>query len=315
MTEALDTNKAERLHTVKRRIAWVALTGVALGVTASAEDIKPNFGDDFVMVAVGDSILSGTTEQSSREFFDCQSDQISSIDIAARNMGVKAITAACYGSSIPDMAIGRFNQPSQYDSLDENADVVLMSAGANAVNLSELVDICLDGSCDYDDPEITHALNTVNSDELKEDMKQAHQKITEQAPNAHIIQYQYYEIIEEDSFCGLALNVWAGKNISGLVDSYITTLNETIESAVNESKEDGIPIDILPPTRNMAPCDSGFTTLYLDFLNSPRSFGHPTPRGHELIADNLQRRLASLSIDWGRAKTHNELAEAQTGGK
>lgn len=313
MVEALNTNKADRLKAVKRNIAYTAIMTTAFGLSSSAEDIRPNLPEDFVMVAVGDSILSGTTKESSREFFDCQSDQISSIDIAARNMGVKAITAACYGSSIPDLAIGRFNQPSQYNSLDENTDVVLLSVGANSSNLSELADVCFSGSCEYDDAKIKHALDTVSSSELKDDMKEVHQKIAEKSPNADIVQYKYYDIVEYDSLCGQILNAATGKNISGLIDSYITTLNSTIDIAVDESREDGIRIHTLEPTRNMAPCESGFSTLYIDFSNSPRSFGHPTPKGHELIAANLQRKITSLSYNWARERDQDILA-AQPGG-
>ena len=222
----------------RRSLAWRRLTAgtvasfALLSLTESGDGIVPNLPTGTKIVAMGDSYTSGHNNGDVQDKFnDCFRDNVSyAYKIADQLDLLDSFTnVACSGATPEEIIEGRFDERPQIEALDDETDYVLLTTGANAANLSELLGSCLESDCSVGSHHITVLLNYVSSEAFIDRLRNTYQKIAQHAPNAAIIVTAHPSIIDTDTICGEL----AGNGIDGSIEAVIDVLNRSVESAVN----------------------------------------------------------------------------------
>ena len=183
---------------------------------------------------------------------------------------------------------GRFNERPQIESLDDETDYVLLTTGANAANLSELLGSCLESDCSVSSHHISVLLNYVSSEAFIDRLTSVYQEIAQHAPNAAIIVTAYPTIIDTGAICGEL----AGNGIDGSIEAAIDVLNRSIESAVQSARSEGLSVFLSPATTDIDLCRTLGQSFFHDPEN-PRAMGHPTDLGHRAIAKSVLSTMAA----------------------
>lgn len=281
----------ERAPSKHRRLVAAAMSGLVLfSLSKSAEDPSPRLAPDTVVASLGDSFTSGHNNGDVEgKYEDCFRHEVSYAHQIAKTLDIDRFTnAACSGATPEEVIEGRFGGPSQLDSIDEQTDYILLTTGANATNLSELLQTCIDSDCATDSPHVLNMLDYLNSEEFSERLKKVYRAIGDRAPNAGVIVVQYPRIIDTSAFCGTLVS----QDIDSFAMNFIDSLNESIAGSVKAVKNEGYNVFLSPAAKGLDLCSTLGKSFHHDPA-SPRSIGHPTELGHATIARSVMVTLAS----------------------
>ena len=287
----------------RRSLAWRRLTAgtvasfTLLSLTESSDGIVPNLPTGTKIVAMGDSYTSGHNNGDVQgKFNECFRDNVSyAYKIADQLDLLDSFTnVACSGATPEEIIEGRFDERPQIEALDDETDYVLLTTGANAANLSELLGSCLESDCSVGSHHITVLLNYVSSEAFIDRLRNTYQKIAQHAPNAAIIVTAYPTIIDTGAICGEL----AGNGVDGSAEAAIDTLNRSIETAVQSARNEGLMVFLSPPATDIDLCRTLGQSFFHDPEN-PRAMGHPTDIGHRAIAKSVLGTMAAANYTLG----------------
>ena len=243
---------------------------------------------------MGDSFTAGNNYGKVRDengndiYEDCFADAPSYADMVAKRLGITDFTkVACSGATLEEILTGRYGNPPQIDALNEETDFVLLTTGANAVNLSELLEQCLSGDCSIDSEPMSTALERVSSEEYRQTIATTFREIIKRAPNAEVLVLPYPLIINPNiSLCGTLVS----PDIDAFIYEYIIGVNRSLEAVVESMKYE--KISIVPPQRNSDLCSNLGLTFHTN-PDNPRAVGHPTKFEYWLLSKDVINALAT----------------------
>lgn len=271
-----------------KRLTLCALGGVLAFNPATTAAI-PGTGN-LQVVAMGDSFTSGHNNASPNTPPDnsasseipqgnCRRDDPGYADMVAGQLGIHDfIKVACSGASPEQIINGRWNDGSQINALSNKTDYVLITLGANAGDLTRLLQDCLTAAnCSVDTDPMRTFLQDAASVAYQEKIGDTLTTITENAPNAHVIVVPYPAIIDPDAWCGTLIS----KEADQFADTYIKTVNATLATVVEgmSAKDPLAKVHLAEQAIGTDLCRSFGTTFFHD-LDDPRSLGHPTKDGY-----------------------------------
>lgn len=297
-TDKIAANKFEkspgRLGRVVRRLAVAGICATTLSSSQPSAIAKINLPPDASLVAMGDSFTSGNNDGKVRDehgndiYEDCFTDAPSYADMVAEQLGIADfVKVACSGTTPKEILTGRYGNPPQIDALSEETDFVLLTIGANAINLSDLLNECLSSNCSADSEPMSTTLEYVSSEEYRQDIKNVFTEIIQRAPSAEILVVHYPDIMSNhESWCGTLVS----PGVDAFVYEFIDRINKSLEHVVNDIDE--ARLSIVPLQHKSDLCSNLGLTFHTD-PNNPRALGHPTKLEFWLLSRDVVRALST----------------------
>lgn len=303
----------ERFNRFTDRSMGLILAGVAL-TNVSSFDTTPVPLPKTRIVAMGDSYSSGHNNGDVfAKYEDCFVHDVSYAHQVAEMIGATANfkNAACSGATIDEIIEGKFDQSSQLDQIDETIDYVLLTAGGNEVDLTELLQTCMNIGCTTEQEAVRLTLETVASDEFKQQLTDLYVKIAQKASSGHVMVVEYPDIIDTKQrwWCGPIIEQFSDLNyeMASFVEVFIDNMNSSIAEAVAEAKAQGYQVNIVKQTTNTDICQPFSLNLVSDPSiivdpSEPRAVGHPTEKGHQAMAKDVLKTIMKLENE----KSYNQ---------
>lgn len=293
MTELVVESSRSEWSVGRKRIGGALLAVYSLlALTSSSDDLQPSLPPETKIVAMGDSYTSGHGNGDVRDRYnDCLRDPVSYAYKIADQLDLLDgfSNEACSGATPEEIINGRFGEKPQIEALSSQTDFVLLTTGANATNLTELLNSCADAECSLNNQHVTKLLDYVSSQSFIERLKHVYRSIAKNAPNAAIIVVEYPQIVNTEAICG---DIIGQGGMGFALEEAIRALNSSISTAVNEMKIEGVKVFLSPATPDIDLCGTFGTSFFTDPTN-PRALGHPTGTGHEAIAKSVEETMAA----------------------
>jgi hypothetical protein len=270
----------------------------------NAVELSP--GSFETIVAAGDSYAagSGASDQITKTATDrhCVRGETAPAKILAEQADARFYNIACAGQTPNDMRHTYWGTPSQITKLKElNPDLVQLSIGGNAIDLTKSVDACLHDGCGPGSPTATRILDILHSESFHEQLINTYDKVLHAAPNAEVYVTGYPSVVEPDFVCSgiadilaLAKVPNAGYLANGNMQTIANTthtLNQEIHRAVISAKDhhaNRVLEYVAPPQKNgicQQPLDR--SVVIFSQPHNPDARLHPSDKGNEDIANIL----------------------------
>lgn len=195
---------------------------------------------------------------------------------------------ACSGATTDQLRVGMSGEPGQLDALNENTDIVTLTAGGNDVDFSAFASQCFWGTCDADSSEYQATMDAIDN-VLPGELADLYDDIADQAPNAqvYVLGYPYLapEVIDD---CPPPWYLSNGEKIAA--NSVTDWLNLRTEQAVAAAPENFTFID---PTALGSPFHGHELCTDDPYFIGPAISGsfHPNVYGQEAYAMLVEANL------------------------
>ena len=289
-----------RFNRVVKRLAVVGVGMATLNTGGLMAHMPVNFPNNTRLVAMGDSFTSGNNNGEVRDtngndiYENCFQDAPSYADMVAESLGITNFEkVACSGATPEEVLTGRYGEQPQIDALTEDTNYILITIGANVVNLSELLEECQSNSCSIDTNPMRTVLERIASKEYRQNIEQTLLEVTKRAPNADVLVVSYPRIIDRSAWwCGALIS----PEIDTFVEEYIDGINSSLASVVDVINDDNPTKSIffVKLKHKIDLCRSLGKTFFVD-PSIPRALGHPTQRGYEELAKDVEDALVEIA--------------------
>lgn len=206
------------------------------------------------------------------------------------NLSLRAFVA-CSGATSAELIAGKNGEPSQLTALNEDTDIVTITAGGNDSGFPDFAAECVFPGCDTTTPQYISTMSYIDN-YLQGGLEQLYEVVRDAAPNAQIFVVGYPRIAPPyNTFCEVA----STNDGIDAVNNVANNLNDKIEAAVDNSGDD---ITFVDPTATGSPflghelCVTDADSYFYSYNNFEHRFSfHPNADGQaaykELIASYM----------------------------
>lgn len=302
MTAEKQPSRIEQIELSRRGLfrgigAAGLVSTLALGGDTAPKPLESPIDKYELVVGAGDSITYGLGASSSEYGY---------AERLATRLKAKYKRIAQSGASAGDMLRGSGNIPSQIDQLPANANLVVLTVGANATNIRTFGAACIAAGCGTDTPIFKDAYKEFASDKHYEDEEEFLREVLIKAAYADIAAVGYPKFIvpyELPSKVERLLSSAGAPELTVLGKANDTAISDLIEMSNTATKEiikriaDPRLVYVEPPkhidiitTRLLGKPDH----FHIDPNPASEDSGHPNNLGYKVIEDTVFPAITTM---------------------